>query len=172
MRVLILTWDYGETPLGRKALRDAEKLVERGHLVCIVHMAILDYEKTDGNPVVYGVAQSVKDHVNEITSAVSALGDWARGVSRAMYEWGGFDAVHAYGWRAGLPAVMAKMAFGGTVMLTLDEVRDLEDPVGGFERYVVRNSDVVLVPSREVKEALVKEYGVNRRRVWVMGDDV
>ncbi len=170
MKILVLTWDYGETPLGKKALRDVDKLVERGHQVCVVHMAVLDYEKTGSNPTVYGVAQSVKEHVNEVTSAISALGDWARGISKAVYEWGGFDAVHAYGWRAGLPAVMAKMAFGGTVMLTLDGVKGVEDPVGGFERYAAKNSDVILVPSREAKRALVEEYGVNRRKVWVMGD--
>ncbi|MCP8304662.1 MAG: glycosyltransferase family 4 protein [archaeon] len=176
IRVLMLSWDYGRGYVGSHVENLVGKLISKGHNVHVLHIAGDEYTDVRGDRIVYGVAPHVKTNLHTITSIFSSLGDYTRAISSVVYDAGDFDIIHAHDWLVGLPGLMAKLAYGKPLVLTLYSLEEdrrgginlVSLSIEGFERHLCDLADALVIHDEGLCKRIAEKYEVPWEKVHVL----
>ncbi|MCP8310812.1 MAG: glycosyltransferase [Candidatus Methylarchaceae archaeon HK02M1] len=178
VKVLMLSWEYGGRHVGFHLENLVGRLISKGYDVHTLHLSGDEYKDVRWGGITYTITPNIKTNLHIITSVFSSLGDYARAISSVVYDAGGFDLIHAHGLLVGLHGLMAKLAYGKPLLLTLyslEEVRRdgtnlISLAIEGFERHLCDLADALVVNDKGLCKRIAEKYEIPWEKIHVLNE--
>lgn len=176
--VLILTWSIGSDLVGELVRREAEELGRRGLGAVVLHPSSEDREWRLGRAAYYSVALTIRERLNVVTSAITAVPDFARVASKLIHEVldpRAIAVIYSHEWMGGLLGSFVKRYLRRPMVTSVCSVESMRSSeagllnlsIRGLELLALHHSDLIVARSREVAARVVSEYRVPSDRVRV-----
>lgn len=173
--IIAVTWHI-DGIIGSQVQGDAEELSRLGREVVILYPWHDDVGFVRQNILYQPVAITIKDNMNIVTSIISALGDFARVLSRIIHEL--YDPrqvklVLSYEWTGALLGFLAKKYLKKPMITSINSVESMRTSeksllslsIRGLEMRYLHCSDLVVARTEEAFVRVLDEYRVPSDRV-------
>lgn len=173
--ILVVTWHINGV-VGSQVQEDAEELSRRGYEVVILYPWHNDVNFVRRNVLYQPVAITIKDNTNIVTSVISALGDFARVLSKVIYDLYDLHKVKlvlSYEWTGALLGFLAKNYLKKPMITSINSVESMRTSeksllslsVRGLEMRYLHCSDLVVARNEEVFVRVLDEYRIPSDRI-------
>lgn len=173
--ILTFTWHINGI-IGSQAQGDAEELARRGYEVIILHPWHHDISSRRNSIIYQPVAITIKDNTNIVTSVISALGDFARVLSRLiheLYDPRQVELILSYEWTGALLGFFAKEYLKRPMITSINSVESMRTTeknllnlsVRGLEMRLLHSSDLVAARTEESLVRVLNEYRIPSDKV-------
>jgi alpha-maltose-1-phosphate synthase len=182
MNVLYLTREYPPHVYGGAGVHVEHLAPEMARLANVEVLCFGDQDEPDSNPVVRGLpygAGLFRDYPGRARGALSALETGLAANARPLTA----DVVHCHTWYTHLGGVVAKLAHGIPLVVTVHSLEPLRpwkreqlgrgyDLSCWLERTTLEMADAVIAVSRHDGEVIRERFAVDPRRVTVIPNGV
>lgn len=173
--IIAVTWHINGV-VGSQVQEDAEELSKRGHEIMILYPWHDDVGFTRQKIHYQPVAITIKENMNIVTSVISALGDFARVLSRIiheLYDPGQVKLILSYEWTGALLGFLAKNYLKKPMVTSINSVESMRTSeksllslsVRGLEMHYLHCSDLVVARTEEAFARVLDEYRVPSDRI-------
>lgn len=185
MRILMLSWEYPPKIIGgisRVVYDLARHLGENGndvHVLTCWDTGTKEFE-IEGNVTVHRV------HVYNYTS--DNFVEWVMQLNFSMLEYAiklvqnnNFDIIHAHDWLVAYTARILKNAYAIPVITTIHATEygrnnglhnDMQRNISNIEKWLMHESDYLIVNSKYMKEQLVSIFNINKDKISIISNGV
>ncbi|MEM0233059.1 MAG: glycosyltransferase family 4 protein [Candidatus Nezhaarchaeales archaeon] len=173
--ILVFTWHINGV-VGSQVQEDAEEIAKRGYEVIVLYPWHHDIGSKRRNVLYQPVAISIKDNTNIVTSVISALGDFARVLSRLiheLYDPNQVKLIISYEWSGALLGFFAKEYLKRPMITSVNSVESMRTgeksllslSVRGLEMRFLHASDLIVARTEEAIVRILNEYRIPSDRV-------
>lgn len=173
--ILTFTWHINGV-IGSQVQGDVEELSRRGHEIVVLYPWHSDVGYMRQNVMYQPVAITIKENVNIVTSVISALGDFARVLSKIIHELYYLHRIKlilTYEWTGTLLGFLAKNYLKRPMITSINSVESMRTgeksllslSVRGLEMRYLHGSDLIAARNKEVFVKILEEYRVPSDRV-------
>ncbi|MEM0241389.1 MAG: glycosyltransferase [Candidatus Nezhaarchaeales archaeon] len=173
--ILVFTWHINGV-VGSQVQEDAEEIAKRGYEVIVLHPWHHDIGSKRRNVFYQSVAITIKDNTNIVTSVISALGDFARVLSRLiheLYDPNQVKLILSYEWSGALLGFFAKEYLKRPMITSVNSVESMRTSeksllslsVRGLEMRFLHASDLIVARTEEAIVRVLNEYRIPSDRV-------
>lgn len=173
--ILAFTWHINGV-VGSQVREDAEELSKRDREVVILYPWHDDIGFRRQNILYQPVAITIKDNINIVTSVISALGDFARALSKIVHELYDpyqVELILSYEWTGALLGFLAKKYSKKPMITSINSVESMRTSeksllslsVRGLEMHYLHCSDLVVARDEKTFVRVLDEYRIPSDRV-------